>query len=68
MRDVPSTAPSPGYAYGYARFDVQPGAGPGHTQIIMSHYHAQRVGSGTSHVGTTSYSLLEQVVYGRNLV
>jgi hypothetical protein len=67
MRDVPSTVSSPGYAYGYARFDVQPGAGAGQTLIVMSYYHAQRAGSGTSYVGTTSYSLLEQVVYGRNL-
>jgi hypothetical protein len=68
MRDVPSTVSSPGYAYGYARFDVQPGDQPGQTVIVMSYYHAQRVGSGSSYVGTTSYSLLEQLVYGRNLV
>jgi hypothetical protein len=66
-RDVPSTASSPGYAYGYARFDVDPGSGPGQTRIVMSYYHAARTGSGTSFVGTTSYSLLEQVVYGRGL-
>ena len=67
MHDVPSTASSPGYAYGYARFDVDPGRGRGDTRITMSYYHAQRTGSGTSWVGSTSYSLLEQVVYGRNL-
>jgi hypothetical protein len=68
MRDVPNTGTSsPGYAYGFARFDVSPGAAAGDTTIVMSYYHAERTGSGSSYVGTTSYSLLEQVAYGRNL-
>ena len=33
----------------------------------MSYYPAPRTGAGTSYGGTTSYSLLEQVVYGRKL-
>jgi hypothetical protein len=66
-RDIPATTTSPGYAYGYARFDVRPGHRPGGTFIVMSYYHAQRTGSGSSYVGSTSYSLLEQVMYGRNL-
>ena len=56
-------------AYGFAVFDVDPVRGAGDTTITMSYYHAPKAGgNGTAgFVGTTSYSLLEQVVFGRRL-
>jgi hypothetical protein len=56
-----------GDSYGYALFEVNPGAAPGDTVITMTYFHASRTGSGTSWVGTTSYSQYEQVVFGRGI-
>jgi hypothetical protein len=33
----------------------------------MTYYHAPRTGSGSSYVGTTSYSQYEQVVFARGI-
>jgi hypothetical protein len=59
-------------AYGFAVFDVEPGDRRGRTTITMSYYHAPQAGGNPStgnngFVGSTSYSLFEQVVFGRHL-
>ena len=64
-----SAATRPGDAYGFAVFDVDPGERSGHTVITMSYYHAPQAGlPGNTHfMGSTTYSLFEQIVFGRGL-
>jgi hypothetical protein len=58
-------------AYGFALFDVDPGRRRGETVITMSYYHAPQAGgnppANTGFMGSTSYSLFEQIVFGRGL-
>jgi 3',5'-cyclic AMP phosphodiesterase CpdA len=58
-------------SYGFALFDVDPGGRRGHTTITMSYYHAPQAGgnppANTGYMGSTSYSLFEQIVFGRGL-
>ena len=59
-------------AYGIATFQVDPGAGPGQTTILMTYAHAPQAGGNPStgnsgYVGTTSYSTYEQVLFGHSL-
>jgi alkaline phosphatase D len=51
-------------SWGYAVFDVDPGAGPGDTVITMTYYDAPVAGGVPNrYVGTTTYSPLETVVF-----
>jgi 3',5'-cyclic AMP phosphodiesterase CpdA len=64
-RDGPTSGTASAYnSWGYAVFDVDPGAAPGDTVITMTYYDAPVAGGvPNKYVGSTSYSLLETVVF-----
>jgi alkaline phosphatase D len=72
VEDAPwSAAHDAGDAYGYAIFDVDPGAGPGETTITMQYFHIPAVTNeaGSAHDGTTTLpsAPYETFVFGRQV-